>query len=136
MRAVLDTNVLVSALLSPSGTPGRVLEVWYDGTFELIVSPLLLAELERVLTYPRLRTRIERGEVSVALAKLTRAAVTPDAPQPAPRTRDPHDDYLVALAEQEGAVLVSGDRDLLDMETSVQVMTPAEFLELLLEQGR
>ena len=135
MRAVLDTNVLVSALLSPSGTPGRVLESWYDGAFELVISPLLLAELERVLAYHGLRDRTDPDEVYAALARLTRAAVAPDAPQPAPRTRDPRDDYLVALAESEDAILVSGDRDLLELSGELQVLTPAQFLELLLAQG-
>ena len=47
MRAVLDPNVLISALLAPKGAPGQVLAKWVIGEFELVVSPLLLAELER-----------------------------------------------------------------------------------------
>jgi predicted nucleic acid-binding protein len=48
-RVVLDCNVFVSALLSPSGSPAQVLDRWADGDFDVIVSPLLFAELERVL---------------------------------------------------------------------------------------
>jgi predicted nucleic acid-binding protein len=44
-RAVLDTNVYVSALLAPAGSPAQILERWADGEFDVIVSPLLLAEL-------------------------------------------------------------------------------------------
>jgi predicted nucleic acid-binding protein len=49
VRAVLDTNVLISAFLSPQAAPARAIRAWLDGRFELIVSPLLLAELERAL---------------------------------------------------------------------------------------
>jgi predicted nucleic acid-binding protein len=56
LRAVLDLKVLISAVLSRGGAPARVLEAWISGRFELLVSPLLLAELERALACPKLRT--------------------------------------------------------------------------------
>jgi len=62
LRAVLDPNVIVSALLAPSGTPAKVLRAWLDGDYELIASPLLIAELTRVFDYPKLRSRISETE--------------------------------------------------------------------------
>ena len=56
LRVVLDTNVIVSALLSPRGTQGRILERLIDGAFELILSPKLLEELKRSLGYPPRQT--------------------------------------------------------------------------------
>ncbi len=54
MRAVLDTNALVSGLLSPRGTPAQIIHRWQRGDFLLLTSPALLAELRRVLHYPRI----------------------------------------------------------------------------------
>jgi len=50
VRAVLDPNVIISALLSPFGTPARILRAWREGAFELVASALLIAALERALT--------------------------------------------------------------------------------------
>ncbi len=61
MRAVLDPNVIMSAVLAPAGSPTKVLQGWLDGDFELVVSPLLLAELERAHGYPKLRKRVPEG---------------------------------------------------------------------------
>jgi putative PIN family toxin of toxin-antitoxin system len=62
LRAVLDVNVLISALLSRTGTPAGLLLAWQDGRFELIVSPGLLAEFTRALTYPKLRRLIPASD--------------------------------------------------------------------------
>jgi uncharacterized protein len=62
-RVVLDCNVFISALLSPSGSPAQVLDRWANGDFEVIVSPLLLAELERVLGRPKFAASIDRAHV-------------------------------------------------------------------------
>lgn len=67
MRAVLDPNVLVSAVLSPRGAPADVLRAWHDGRFELVVSPHLLDGLERVLAYPKLRPSLPRSGETVLL---------------------------------------------------------------------
>jgi len=137
VRAVLDADVMISALLSRSSSPAVVLRAWQDGQFELIVSPLFLAELERALAYPKLRRRISAVEAEALLDWLRRAAtVAPDPDGPPPiRSRDPGDDYLLALAAAEDALLVSGDEHLLSLEGSLAgrlpIRSPAAFLELL-----
>ena len=133
MRAVLDANVIISALLSRSGSPAVVLRAWQDGQFELIVSPLLLAELERALAYPKLRRRISAEEAEALLDWLRRAAtVAPDAlGPPTILSPDPGDDYLLALAAAEYAVLVSGDDHLLSMAGEAPTHSPASCLSLL-----
>ena len=130
MRAVLDPNVIISALLSPGGAPARALVAWVQGGFELVVSPDLLAELERALRYPKLRKRVsaeDAREVLDWLASAADMATDPDDP-PSVRSRDPGDDYLIALAESERAVLVSGDEHLLGLADEIPVVTPAELL--------
>lgn len=138
MRAVFDPNVVISALLSPTGSPARALLAWQQGRFELVVSPLLLAELERALTYPKLRRRIAAAEAERVVAWLARAAtVSPDPDRPPPvRSADPGDDYLLELAATENALLVSGDDHLLALRGKLPIYSPASFLALLEEIDR
>ena len=132
MRAVLDPNVLIAALLSRTGPPGQIVARWLAGDFELVVSDALLGELERALAYPRLRERVSSEQAAAFVALLAQAAqVAPDPPGPAPRSADPGDDYLLALAESQQAVLVSGDRHLLDVGDRYPVQAPRAFLEAL-----
>ena len=133
MRAVLDVNILISALLSPSGAPAQAVLAWQQGRYELIASPLLLVELRRALAYPKLRSRIPEADTEEVTEWLARSAtVVPDPETPPPiQTTDPDDDYLVALAANQGAVLVSGDRHVLALADSMPVRSCAEFLALL-----
>lgn len=133
MRAVLDPNVIISALLAPAGVPAAVLRAWSSGSFELLVSPLLLAELERALAYPKLRKRIHESEAIGVVKWLRRhATAVPDPEGPPPRaSEDPGDDYLIALAAHERTALVSGDRHLLALANELPIYAPADFLALL-----
>ena len=133
MRAVLDPNVLISALLAPSGTPARVLGAWVAGAFELVVSESLLAELERALGYPKLRARVEPSEVRELVDLLRQGAEVINDPDDPPeiRSADPDDNYLIALAASARAILVSGDRHLLTLRDRLPVRSAAEFLALL-----
>lgn len=134
MRAVLDVNVLISALLSRSGTPARVLRAWLDGHFDLIVSPALLAVLERSLGYPKLSRYIEPSDRDELITLLRTSAIVADDPAgPAPiPSPDPDDDYLISLAADQNALLVTGDRHLLELHARGRTIhNPAEFLLLL-----
>lgn len=133
MRAVLDPNVLVSALLSRSGTPAALLRAWLDGAYELVVSPALLGELERVFGYPKIAARIAPDEAREFLDVLrAQAATVLDPPTaPAVRSPDPDDDYLIALGAAATAVIVSGDSDLLGLAEKIPVYSSAAFLALL-----
>lgn len=137
LRAVLDANVFISALLSRGGAPARVVLAWQQGAFELIVSPLLLAELERALAYPKLRRAIRADEAEAFVAWLARSATRAPDPDglPARRSVDPGDDYLLALAAAEHAVLVSGDGHLLALAAELPIHAPASFLSLLGEEA-
>ncbi|MFN2536799.1 MAG: putative toxin-antitoxin system toxin component, PIN family [Mycobacteriales bacterium] len=137
MRAVLDVNVLASALLSRSGTPAKLVRAWLDGSYELIVSASLLDELERTLAYPKVAKRVLPDEASEFLALLgEEAEVLADPPQASDvRSVDPDDDDLIALARMARAVLVSGDGDLLGLAGRIPVLSPREFLSLLDKQS-
>ncbi|UJA19325.1 putative toxin-antitoxin system toxin component, PIN family [Thermoleophilia bacterium SCSIO 60948] len=133
MRAVLDPNVLISAIISDGGGPAEVMSRWRSGAFELIASAALLRELEAVLGYERLRRFVDRSDALEFLAVLNdEARVCPDPGRSATRsTRDPDDEYLVSLARAERAAIVSGDRHLLELAGELPVYSPREFVELL-----
>jgi hypothetical protein len=132
VRAVLDPNILIAALLSATGAPAQIITRWLGGEFELVVSELLLGELERALAYPRLRTRIPADEAAAFVSLLRLGTIlAPDPEAAAHRSADPGDDYLLALAENERAVLVSGDRHLLELADDLPIRTARTFLDRL-----
>jgi uncharacterized protein len=129
-RAVLDPGVLVSALITPTGTPAKLLTATHDGSFDLVVSPLLLEELGLVLAREKFRRYVDLDLVDRYVELLRRDAVmAADPTEPPPiRCADPDDDYLIALAHGCGAALVSGDGHLLELAGKIPVFTPSEFL--------
>lgn len=130
VRAVLDPGVLIAALLSPDGAPASLILACREGRFELIVSPKVLAELERVLLRPKFRRYVsaeEAREYGALLGRLATALADPTAETKV--TPDPGDDYLVLLAQTADAVLVSGDAHLVELKTRPpHILTPRAFL--------
>lgn len=107
-----------------------MLIAWQAGAFELIVSPALLAGLARALGCPKLRRLVPAADADAYADGLARSANIADDPDDPPPVRavDPDDAYFVALAADQRAMLVSGDRDLLALAENVPVITPADFL--------
>jgi uncharacterized protein len=133
VRAVLDPNVVISGAISPRGAPAEVLRSLARGEFELIASQRLLDELQRALAYPKLRLHTSESDAAELVRWLGDSAsvvVDPDADPPV-HSRDPDDDYLIALASAHRAALVSGDKDLLALEGEIPVFSPRAFLGLL-----
>lgn len=133
MKAVLDPIVIVSGLLSSDGPPGKILEMWFRGDFELVISPKLADELERVLGYPKIRKRITKEESDESMQLLLRWASHADDPTEASsiRSSDPDDDYLIALAEASATALVSCDKVLLRLNSTLPIYSPRDFLNLI-----
>jgi len=138
LRVVLDANIFVSAAIS-LGPSHRIVQAAFVGDrVRALLCPALITEVENVLARPRLQTRISNAEVRVFLDDLTMLLdFVPDPLDVPAVTRDPKDDYLVALAGAHGADwIVTGDKDLLEWEAqSPPAITPADF-ELLIEPGR
>ena len=137
MRAVLDPNVIISATLSPAGTPGRVFRLWFEGAYELVVSAMLLDELERAFGYSKIQNRVPTVEAQELLEILGRSTTHFQDPDKAPNVRssDPDDDYLIALAAESRSVLVSGDSVLLGLSGQIPVRSPIEFLAMIERPG-
>ena len=106
---------------------------WLGGAFELVVSEALLGELERALAYPKLRRRIAELDATEFVSLLRLAAVIAPDQAGSHHSDDPGDDYLLALAENEHAVLVSGDRHLLQLADNLPIQTARAFLDTLAE---
>jgi putative PIN family toxin of toxin-antitoxin system len=128
-------NVLISAALSARGASAEILRSNREGEFELIVSELLIAELNRALAYPKLRKRIPAEEGTAFVSWVREHAILAEDPvDPAPvRSPDPDDDYLLALAISRRAFLVTGDQHLLGLPDDLPIITPAEFVTKLRE---
>jgi uncharacterized protein len=135
VRAVVDVNVLISGVLSARGPSSEILRASRDGLFELVVSEKLLAELKRTLAYPKLRKRIP-PEKATTFANWVRdhATLAEDPASPPPvGSRDPDDDYLLALAISRHAYLETGDQDLLVLSDDLPILTPVQFATKLRE---
>ena len=133
-RAVLDTNVLVSVLISPQGPSARLLLELRAGAFELIISPMLLDELREVLLRDKFRPYVTEREVGTYLELIGSEGLVYDDPETStePVGPDPDDEYVIDLARVARAdALVSGDAHLLDLRDILPVMSPAEFLASL-----
>jgi putative PIN family toxin of toxin-antitoxin system len=136
IRAVIDTNVIVSGLIKPESRSGRILRAFRDGAFVLLVSSELLKELSAVLQYPKIRKKygIDRSarEALSALIAL-RGEIVP----PAERVRvcrDPDDDRILEAALAGKAdFLVTGDADLsvLGRFRGTHIVGPKDFLKRL-----
>jgi putative PIN family toxin of toxin-antitoxin system len=132
-RAVLDTNVLVSALINRYGPPRHIFKAWRQGRFELITSLPCLLELEDVLRRPRIHHKYKLGEDDIyryILLLGTQGTVVPVPEETSPMCRDPDDDkFLVCALVGQAQVIVSGDPDLVQMNgvAGVAVVTPRDF---------
>ncbi len=133
-RAVLDPNVLVSALISPSGASAKLLVELRAGAFELVVSKLLLVELTDVLRREKFRRYVSEEEAGmfVELVRRNSTVLGDPAPTAVQLSEDPGDEYLIALARAARVdALVSGNSHLIRLRASIPVKTPREFLDSL-----
>jgi hypothetical protein len=137
---VIDTNVLVSGVISDKGSPRKVFELWRDGRFALVSSPELLEEVGHVLRYPRIqqRYRLSESDILAFLHLLSTAAtVLPTEPISVEGLPDPTDVklFLAARAGRAG-YLVTGDRALLAMGEyqGVKIVSAGTFVGLVEEE--
>jgi hypothetical protein len=111
MRVVLDTNILVSALIAPAGYPAAIYNAWEQGQFLLLTCAEHLDEIRSTLQKPRIAGLIrpyKAGRLINQIKKL--AAQVPSLPR-VQRSPDPDDNFLLALAEAGAAdYLVTGDK--------------------------
>ncbi len=113
MRVILDTNVLLGALISPHGPPDVIYRAWRAARFELVTSRAQLDELRRVSRYPKLKTLLPAHRIGTMLNNMQRALVLEVLPALLENleANDPDDTFLLAMAlAGEADYLVTGDR--------------------------
>jgi putative PIN family toxin of toxin-antitoxin system len=132
VRVVLDTNVLVSALLKRDSIPGRLLQAVWDGSLDLVLSEPLLTELRDVLDYPKIRRRLVANAIDrdLFLELLPFFTIQVDLSGiQVSRPRDAADEMVLAtFVAGQAEWLVSGDEDLLVLADRYPILTPAAFV--------
>lgn len=136
-RAVLDTNILVSALISPRGTPANIVQAWRAEQFDLVTSLPILEELQEALSRPKIRRRYHllTSDIHNFLTLLTQAAILVAGTRSVSAPIHDLDDLriLATAVESHADYLVTGDTDLLKLKRfqSVQIVAPAVFLKTI-----
>lgn len=134
MRLVLDTNILVSALLAGTSLPARLVELWREGRFDLLTSAEQIDELRRVTRYPKIRARLAPALAGRLINEVRALAVELKDLPTVTACADPYDNYLLAIAVAGKAdFLVTGDkRDLLGMQhhEGIRIVTVRDFLAM------
>ena len=111
MRIILDTNVLVAALMTAGGPPHQLFEAFLNDRFALITSDAQIEEFSRVTRYPSIRSRIHPAQAGRLLNAVRSLSALLEKLPTATVSRDPHDDYLFAMAQAGAAdYLVTGDK--------------------------
>jgi len=136
LRVVLDANVYISAIIHPGGTPGRLIEQFLrDATFEVVLSPAIVDEVLRALTYPKVRKLLHGADAELWFEDIVMLAdLIAGAEQLSAVCDDPGDDkYVAAAIEGRAAYVVTGDRAFLALKEhgGVEIVTPRAFLDLL-----
>ena len=134
MRLVIDTNILVSALLAGTSLPAHLIDLWREGRFDLLTSAEQLDELMRVTRYPKIRERLTPALAGRLINELREIAVVVQNLPAIAVCADPYDNYLLAIAVAGAAdFLVTGDkRDLLGLKLyeSTRIITVRDFLTM------
>lgn len=138
LRVVIDTNVIVSGILSRKGAPAELLNAWRERRFLLLSSSAIVAEVRAVLQYPRIRHKyhLSDDEIEQAITLLEHDAllVEGDVNVVGSVPDDPKDEMFLACAlDGQADIVVSGDHHLLDLGVfrDIPIITARQFLDQL-----
>jgi uncharacterized protein len=131
MRVVLDTNIIVSALIAPAGKPAAIIGAWLDGKFTLLTCATQLDELRSALQKPRVAELVKPHKAGRLVNQVKKLAED-IAPLPrVERSPDPTDNFLLGLSEGGKAdYLVTGDKSgllALDRHKATRIVSAREF---------
>jgi putative PIN family toxin of toxin-antitoxin system len=135
MRVILDTNIIVSGLISEHGAPAQLLNAWSDKAFMLVTSVTQIAEIQSVTHRPTVRPLITPAHAGRFINDLHRFATVLDRLPAVERSPDPNDNYLLAMAEAGTAkYLVTGDKRAvlaLERHGNASIVTARDMVALL-----
>ena len=133
-RVVIDTNVVVSALLF-GGVPGKLVTLWKSGRIGALASKEMIEEYLRVLAYPKFELSEEEINYLLYQESLRYFEIVSIIPGPMIVEADPSDDMFIRCAEAGKAnAILSGDQHLLDLKSfgKIKIVTPSQFLKDML----
>lgn len=138
MLVVLDTNVLFSAILSPTGRPAQIHQAWRQKRFELATCIDQIEEIKRASRYPRFSAALQPRRFGILINNLTRAHVWVERLPNLHTARDPEDSFLLNLSEAVQAdYLVTGDKHSHMLELGkvgkTTILTVRQFCEHVLQ---
>ena len=140
MIAILDTNILISALLNPHSLPRELVDEWIDRRFQLVVSEEQIAEFRRVSRYAKIAAHVLAPHAGRLVKELRAHATLVTSLPNLDICLDANDNYLLAMAQVSSAdYLVTGDKaDLLSMRRhhSTQIVTARTFAQILNHQRK
>lgn len=140
MKVVLDTNILVSSLITPDSPPHRLYEAWRAGAFMLVTCDEQFEEFRRVTRHEKLRRYVEPAAAGALLNELRKLAQRIGKLPKVKRSPDAADDYLLALAQTASAdYLVTGDKSgllALKRHGKARIVTARQFSEMLAPKPR
>ena len=135
LKVVIDTNVLVSAIIAPTSTPASILQEWRHGRFELLTCDEHLDELRTATRYPKVRSRISPVVAGILINEIGKVANHIGNLPRVERSSDPRDDFLLALAGKGKAnYLISGDKPgllTLGKFATVKIIAARQFADIL-----
>lgn len=134
MHVILDTNLLLSALLSGQGTPAQIIDAWRAGRFALVSSYDQIEEFKRAARYKKVRSYVSRGAIGKTVNSLRSAEVLLKRLPRAGASPDPDDEFLLSMAIATGAdYLVTGDKAILGLTriANTQIISPRRFAAIL-----
>jgi hypothetical protein len=137
VRVVLDSNVVISALISTGTAPDHLYHAWLRGEIAVVTSAYQIAEIGEVLRRPRMRKHVAHDEAELIVENLASRAVVLDKVPVTPISPDPKDDPILAIAiAGEAQLIVSGDkRDMrsLGRVRGIPICSPSEAVAWLHE---
>ncbi len=137
MIIVLDTNVMISALLSAEGSPAQIIDLWKAGAFDVAASDTLLDEVKRVLGYDKIKKHLglTPGEIDRLLSGWRTISIVVEPEEELEVIEDDPDDnrVLECAVAAETDYIVSGDHHLLDLGEyrGIEILPPTGFIVLM-----
>jgi len=141
MKAVLDANVFVSALINTRGTPRQIIDLWREEAFELLISAAIVDEIGRVLRYPKIAAlhKLTDPELQAFLTMLREEGLMVESAERLAVSPDEPDNRYIECATAGGAdYLVTGDKQHLlpiGEYRGTRIVAPATFLAALQLEG-
>ena len=132
-RVVLDTNIIVSALIAPTGNPAAIIDAWLDGKFTLLTCAAHVDELRFTLQKPRVAELVKPHEAGRLVNQVKKLAEDIDPLPRVERSPDPTDDFLALSEAGKADYLVTGDKSgllALDRHKGTHIVSARDFTAL------